>query len=157
MSLLSQDVWHVDGRVSISAIFKSTNLLMHLVRILAIALSRLRMTVKETIVAFESILDAMYAGPRNVVPLATRYSHSDLEAALASMNRKHCKQHERGLCNQDHPFRWGQEDYEDPWDEGNSDDSDDTESLKPLRTRSSMDSKSYAFELRTPEHQLCQT
>ncbi|CAN9241938.1 unnamed protein product [Alternaria alternata] len=74
--------------------------------VLAIALSRLRMTVAETISAFESILNAMYGGSQKVAPLATKYNHSDLEATLLSMAQRYCKQHERGTCNHEHKFRW---------------------------------------------------
>jgi len=157
MPLFSQDVWHVDRRVSILAIVKSEDMLMHFDRILAIALSRLRMTVGETIIAFESVLHAMYAVPRNKVPLATRYSHSNLELALASMARKYCKQHERGLCMQNHRFSWSSTDYEDLGDGGDSEESENKDSFDTWRNRSSLDSKLRASKRRTLEDQLCQT
>lgn len=143
------------------AIVENKLMLIHYVRILAIALSRLRMNVEQTIVAFESILNAMYANSRNVVPLATKYSHSDLEAALASMTRQHCKQHERGLCNQDHDFWWGTTGLEDLVSEkelDDPDDSDDSDDANSWTTRRDpMESKLRAFELQSPEYQLCQT
>jgi len=152
MPLLPQNVWDVDGRVRFRVIATSDDMLMHLVRILAIALSRLRMTVEETIDAFVIILDAMYGKPRNVVPLATKYSHSDLEAALASMTRKYCKQHECGLCDEDHHFWWDTTGLEDL---GNA--PDDIGSFNTLRTRPSMESKLRVFERQTPGYHLCQT
>ncbi|RMZ73131.1 patatin phospholipase a2-related [Pyrenophora seminiperda CCB06] len=81
-------------------------MLMDLVRILAIALSRLRMTVRETIAAFKPILHAMYANPRNFITLAPKYDHSNLEAALISMAQQYCKQHDQGLCSQLDKFQW---------------------------------------------------
>jgi hypothetical protein len=106
MPLLAQGVWHIDRRVSVLAIVKYQSMLDVCIGILAIALSRLRMTVQETIAAFESILNAMYAKPRNVVPLATKYKHVGLETSLASIARKHCKQHESGLCSHEEDFQW---------------------------------------------------
>jgi len=148
MPLLPQDVWHINRRVSILAVDESDCMLIHLASILAIALSRLRMTVEETIFAFNLILNSMYANPRKVVPLTTKYSHSNLETALASMSRQHCKQHERGLCNQDHLF-W----YDITGTEHLGNDSDDSDGVNT----SSSESAIRAFVLQRPEYQLCQT
>ncbi|KAF7672578.1 hypothetical protein GT037_009609 [Alternaria burnsii] len=74
--------------------------------ILAIALSRLRMSVTQTIKAFESVLTAMYGSPAKLNPLATKYNHSGLEATLHWMVQQYCKQHDQESCNHEENFRW---------------------------------------------------
>jgi hypothetical protein len=126
-------------------------------RILAIALSRLRMTVRETITAFESILNAMYAHVRNLVPLATKYHHLYLQTRLVSMAQQYCKQHEPGLCNHEEKFRWRAPDDENHADGEDSDDSVVSNDLNIWRDRASRESTLNMFELQTPEYHLCQT
>jgi hypothetical protein len=134
------------------AVVEFSSMLMDTVRILAIALSRLRMTVAQTIVALESILNAMYANARTKLPLATKYSHSNLEAALVSMVQKYCKQHEQGLCNHEEKFQWrstGMDTGEVYEDGDNSDESDVWQDRYASQRRT--------FEPHAPEYHLCQT
>lgn len=113
------------------------------------------MTVPETIVAFKSVLGAMYANPRKLAPLAVRYRASELEVTLRVMVRQHCKQHNRASCDYDEHFKWrstGLDIYE-----GHGDGSDDSDGPGIRRSRSFEESKILAHELQTPEYQLCQT
>lgn len=105
-------------------------------RILAIALSRLRMTVTQTMHAFHSILSAMYTTSRPTIPLTTKYSHRNLETALVTLVQQNCKQHAPGLCNKVERF---------PWHSKEKNHLDDAENGDGQQ------------ESRSPEDYLCQT
>ncbi|KAF2488674.1 FabD/lysophospholipase-like protein, partial [Lophium mytilinum] len=74
--------------------------------ILAIALSRLRMTVPETIGAFRRLVTAMFTNSRSAIPLATKYNHRPFENTLEEMVQFYCKQHRSGTCNRTEQFPW---------------------------------------------------
>jgi len=76
------------------------------------------------------------------------------------MNRQHCKQHECGLCNQDHHFCWGKtggEHLGGADDTHDADHWDGTVSFNTLRPGPYMESELRVFERQAPEYQLCQT
>ncbi|KAI4619989.1 hypothetical protein J4E83_005223 [Alternaria metachromatica] len=74
--------------------------------ILAIALSRLRMTVSETITAFDKILSEMYTHVRTRVTLVKKYHNIPMRKGLEAVAQQYCKQHELGQCSQEDKFRW---------------------------------------------------
>ena len=125
--------------------------------ILAIALSRLRMTVSETVNMFTSLLNDMYGHIRGRLPLATKYHHLPLKHALNDVAKKHCKQHGPDLCSEGEKFRWRPPGY---GTDGYEDDSDYPAVLDDLgvwQDPPSIESKLNALEQQTPEYHLCQT
>lgn len=88
------------------AVYSYQRMLTGRTSILAIALSRLRMTVSETINMFTSLLNEMYGHIRGRLPLATKYHHLPLKHALNDVAKKHCKQHGLDLCSEGEKFRW---------------------------------------------------
>ena len=142
-------------------VFKCESMLMIRPRVLAIALSRLRMTVAETIAAFVSILNAMYGGSQKVAPLATKYNHSDLEATFLSMAQRYCKQHERGTCNHEHNFQWPLTSIVRVRDDDELADQQVSNDSNSLNNRDNyMEGKQqvrYHSETHSPKHHVCQT
>ena len=126
-------------------------------RTLAIALSRLRMTVRETTIALKAIFHAMYADPWTSAHVTIGNRASDVEAALKSMTRRHCKQHERGLCHHEfgESFKWRSIERDTCGDY--KDGSEELEDSYLWRGGLSKESEILTDELQTPEYQLCQT
>lgn len=78
--------------------------------LISVMLGRLRMTVPQCLEIYRQVGNDLFGHRRNVLPLATKYSHKPLEKAVRNIVKSYCKHHENCDGMDWHP--WNAEEKE---------------------------------------------
>lgn len=72
--------------------------------LISVMLARLRMTVPQCLEIYRQVGNDLFGHRRNVLPLATKYSHKPLEKAVQNIVKNYCKHHENCDGHDWHPW-----------------------------------------------------
>jgi hypothetical protein len=70
-----------------------------------VMLARLRMTVPQCLEIYRQVGNDLFGHRRNILPLATKYSHKPLEKAVRTIVSSYCKHHENCDGLDWHPWK----------------------------------------------------